>query len=60
MSESKIVESCLTHKVNCPKETQSKRTNTQNIENCPREELDKAIEKFYVEVCNIVTPIMNK
>ena len=31
-----------------------------DIKNCPREELDKAIEKFYVEVCNFVMPIINK
>ena len=31
-----------------------------DIENCRRKELDKAIEKFYVEVCNFVMPIINK
>ena len=31
-----------------------------DIKNCPQEELDKAIEKFYVEVCNFVTPIFKQ
>ena len=30
-----------------------------DIENRPQEELDKAIKKFYVEVCNLVMPIIN-
>ena len=28
-------------------------------ENCPAEELDQALEKFYVEVCNFVMQIIN-
>ena len=32
-----------------------------DIENCPPEELEnKALQKFYVEVCNFVMPIINK
>ena len=34
--------------------------NKQNGENCLPEELDKALQKFYVEVCNFVMPIINK
>ena len=31
-----------------------------DIENCPPQELDKALHKFYVEVCNFVMLIINK
>ena len=31
-----------------------------DIENCPPVELEKALQKFYVEVCNFVMPIINK
>ena len=39
---------------------QFKERNYVDIENCPQEELDKALQKFYVEVCNVVMPIINK
>ena len=38
----------------CKEFTSLKREYYVDIENCPREELDKAIEKFYVEVCILI------
>ena len=31
-----------------------------DTENCPPEELHKALQKFYVEVSNFVMPIINE
>ena len=72
MAQSKMAESHLNTKGIGPQELkakeltnkstkfQFKERNYVNIENCPQEELDKALQKFYVEVCNVVMPIINK
>ena len=36
-----------------------KREHDVNIENCLPQELEKALQKFYVEVCNFVMTMVN-
>ena len=57
-----MAESHLNTKKIAPEELKSKRTNEQmhQIGNFPPEDLDKDLQKFYVEVCNFVMPIINK
>ena len=71
MAKSKMAESHLKKEI-APEELKAKgltgkstnfslkREYYVDIENCPQKELDKAIQKFYVELSNFVMPIINK
>ena len=48
----------LLHSTKAPNFSLNREYGVDN-ENCPPEELDKALQKFYVEVCNFVMPIIN-